>query len=138
MSRSGYSDDIENWSLIRWRGQVTSAIRGKRGQTFLRELLAALEAMPNKRLITHELREGGEMCALGALGAQRGLPLEEMDPDDPEVVAAAFGVAPQLVQEIVYKNDEDCDHMTPDQRWDHMRGWVKAHIKEGRGHDPHS
>lgn len=25
MSRSGYSDDVENWQLIRWRGQVASA-----------------------------------------------------------------------------------------------------------------
>ena len=38
MSRSGYSDDLDNWDLIRWRGQVSSAIRGKRGQGFLREL----------------------------------------------------------------------------------------------------
>jgi hypothetical protein len=37
MSRSGYSDDLENWSLIRWRGAVASAIRGRRGQAFLRE-----------------------------------------------------------------------------------------------------
>ena len=38
------------WSLIRYRGAVKSAIRGKRGQAFLREMLAALDAMPEKRL----------------------------------------------------------------------------------------
>ena len=55
MSRSGYSDDLETWQLIKWRGQVMSAIRGKRGQKFLRELLAALDAMPKKILITEDL-----------------------------------------------------------------------------------
>ena len=31
MSRSGYEDGLEMWDLIRWRGAVASAIRGKRG-----------------------------------------------------------------------------------------------------------
>lgn len=48
MSRSEYSENLDSWSLIRWRGQVVSAIRGKRGQAFLRELVDALEAMPEK------------------------------------------------------------------------------------------
>jgi hypothetical protein len=56
MSRSGYTEDCEDqWQLIRWRGAVRSAIRGKRGQAFLRELLAALDAMPEKRLIAGDL-----------------------------------------------------------------------------------
>ena len=42
MSRSGYSDSLENWDLIRWRGQVASAIRGKRGQQLLKELADAM------------------------------------------------------------------------------------------------
>lgn len=44
MSRSGYNDDCDGWALIRWRGAVNSAINGKRGQAFLRELVAALDA----------------------------------------------------------------------------------------------
>lgn len=56
MSRSGYSEDCDNdWSLIRWRGAVKSAIRGKRGQALLKEMLEALDAMPVKRLIRGEL-----------------------------------------------------------------------------------
>lgn len=55
MSRSGYSDDIDNWDLIKWRGQVASAIRGKRGQLFLRELLAALDALPNAHQLVQEI-----------------------------------------------------------------------------------
>lgn len=52
MSRSGYADWCDdNWAMIRWRGAVASAVRGKRGQAFLRELATTLDAMPEKRLI---------------------------------------------------------------------------------------
>ncbi|WP_256576270.1 hypothetical protein [Pseudomonas sp. KK4] len=71
MSRSGYSDDCENWSLICWRGAVNSAIKGKRGQAFLIELRDALDAMPVKRLTTNTLEADGEFCTLGALGDVR-------------------------------------------------------------------
>lgn len=63
MSRSGYIDELDQWDLIRYRGQVASAIRGKRGQAFLRDLLAALDAMPEKRLIAGTFeRDDGDMC----------------------------------------------------------------------------
>lgn len=41
MSRSGYTDEDDIWAMIRWRGAVTSAIRGKRGQQALREWVAS-------------------------------------------------------------------------------------------------
>ena len=44
MSRSGYGDDYgddDPLAIGRWRGAVNSAIRGKRGQQTLREILAA-------------------------------------------------------------------------------------------------
>jgi len=141
MSRSGYSEDIENWSLIRWRGQVASATRGRRGQKLLTELLAALDAMPDKALIAHELETmEGDVCALGALGKVRGIDMKQLDPDEPEQVAAAFDVAPQLVQEIVWMNDDECNYwwnettkqserITPEKRWVRMRAWVAKQIR---------
>jgi hypothetical protein len=72
MSRSGYQDYTDQWEVIRWRGAVRSAIRGKRGQAFLREMLAALDALPDKRLIRNELEVNGEYCALGAVGPAAG------------------------------------------------------------------
>ena len=73
MSRHGYSseyDDVDDiLALGRWRGQVSSAIRGKRGQAFLKEMIQALEAMPVKKLIAKELSDHGQVCALGAVGA---------------------------------------------------------------------
>jgi len=130
MSRAGYSDDLDQWELIKWRGQVASAIRGKRGQKLLRELLSALDAMPEKKLIAHELRtEQGEVCALGALGIARGIDLENLDPEDPDGIAAAFDVAQQLVREIEYHND-DWRGETPETRYERMRKWVASLITE--------
>lgn len=135
MSRSGYSDDLDNWSMIKWRGQVASAIRGARGQKMLREMLAALEALPDKRLIRHELRDqAGEVCALGALGVARGMDVDYLDPEDPEEVASAFDIAPQLAREIVFKNDE-CYYSgeQPEQRYSRMVLWVKEQIRDLSG-----
>lgn len=119
MSRSGYSDDCDGWDLIRWRGAVTSAIKGKRGQEFFRELAAALDAMPEKRLIADELQTAdGEFCTIGVLGAARGIDMSKLDPDDREAVAAAFNIAPALAAEIVHENDEGSD------QWD----WVNVEV----------
>ncbi len=83
MNRSGYCESCEGWELIRWRGAVASAIRGKRGQALLTELLTALDAMPDKRLIAHELEtDDGEVCALGAVGKLRQMQLSSLDPED--------------------------------------------------------
>jgi hypothetical protein len=147
MSRSGYSEDYDNdWTLIKWRGQVASAIRGRRGQALLRELLAALDAMPVKRLISHELREGpkvyvardgqvidrayvrGDVCALGSLGARRGMEMDDLDPEDPDTIAERFGVAHQLVREIEWMNDEGF-WGTPEELWVKMRHWVASQVK---------
>jgi len=132
VSRSGYSDDIDQWDLIKWRGQVASAIRGRRGQEMLRDLLAALDSMPDKSLTVHELETPeGEVCALGALGKARALDMQKVDPDEPEDVAALFGVAHQLVQEIVYENDECGGYgETPEHRWKRMRNWVAGQIRD--------
>ncbi len=98
----------------------------------LTDLLVALDAMPDKRLIQHELIQDGEVCTLGALGQSRGLAqLAELDPDDPEDIASAFGVAPALVREIEFENDEGgCQwpQETPEQRWTRMRAWVTQQI----------
>lgn len=133
MSRSGYSDDIDNWALIKWRGQVASSIRGKRGQKLLKELAEALDAMPVKRLIAHELKAEGSYCALGVVGEKRGINLEDLDPDDSETVAKEFDIAEQLAQEIVYQNDEaSCSWNSPEERWVYMRKWVDEQLTKAK------
>jgi hypothetical protein len=133
MSRSGYSDDCDGWSLIRWRGAVTSAMRGKRGRDLLLELRDALDAMPEKVLIAHELVDAdGDFCTLGVIGQARGLPLKDIDPEDSDQVAKLFDIAPALAKEIVFMNDEAAWYdETPQQRWTRMRNWVERSIAKG-------
>lgn len=133
MSRSGYDDDCDGWALIRWRGAVKAAIRGKRGRALLVELRDALDAMPEKMLIAHELVDaGGDFCTLGVIGKARGLALQEIDPEDSDKVAQLFGIAPALAKEIVFMNDEATWYdETPQQRWIRMRNWVEQAIEKG-------
>jgi hypothetical protein len=131
-NRSGYTDDVDNWAALKWRGAVTSAIRGRRGQAFLREMLEALDKLPSRRLINREMESvEGEVCALGALGRQRGLDLVTLDPRDSREVAATFNVALALACEIMYVNDEDVGYWreeTPEARWQRVRNWIAGQI----------
>lgn len=126
MSRSGYTDDCDSWDLIRWRGAVTSAIRGKRGQAFLREMLNALDALPDPVLISEELVDpDGDVCAIGSVGRARGMDMSGMDYEEPEEIAKAFGIARALAAEIAYENDEGSWHNEkPADRFKRIRKWV--------------
>lgn len=130
MGRAGYSDDwdFDNWSHIRWRGQVASATKGKRGQSFLLEMITALDAMPERRLVTNELQDGPNVCAIGSVGLCRGVDMAALDPEDPWAIAAAFDIASPLVREIEYENDEYWQPETPEQRWKRMRAWAVRHL----------
>lgn len=131
MSRSGYSDDCDGWHLIMYRGRVASAIKGKRGQKLLTEMLAALDAMPEKVLVKGELEKEGSYCALGVVGSARGMNLHSIDPEDAEQVSKEFDIATAMAREIVYENDEGgwWDE-TPEKRWERVRNWVDSNIKK--------
>lgn len=157
MSRSGYSDDLDPLELGRWRAQVASAIRGKRGQRMLRDLRVALDALPDRRLVSNSLlTTGGEMCAIGAVAAARGVAVEPAD-DGPDwydgedfydSVADKLDVAHQLVREVMYLNDDIATARwgrlvtaarwqswhgpleDPGRfRWRHLRRWVESKIR---------
>lgn len=161
MSRSGYSEDLDTWALIRWRGAVESAIRGKRGQKVLSEIADALDALPRKTLAAESLiTEVGEFCTLGALGRARGLDMQGVDPDDRDAVARLFGIPEALAAEIMYLNDEHeprydwenfqiCGPIRPwesntkwirterkdsaERRWTYMRKWVDSKLAKHGG-----
>lgn len=154
MSRSGYSDDAENVGL--WRGAVASALRGRRGQAFLRELLAALDALPLPRLVREDLVRapeyevigGAEYCALGALGRTRGADLTKVDPYNDLEVAETFDVAHALACEVMWINDEagPVYHYpvtlsdgtirnryrdeTPEERFARVRAWAVSKLRD--------
>jgi hypothetical protein len=130
VSRSGYNEDCDGWDLIRWRGAVNSAIKGKRGQQLLTEMATALDAMPVKKLISDELiSKDGEVCALGAVAKYKSLPVDNIDPHDSAQVAGTFNIAEALAREIAFIND-DAYCVTPEYRWKVVRQWVNENIQQ--------
>jgi hypothetical protein len=131
VSRSNYNDDNDdNWQFICWRGAVASATNGRRGQAFLREMLDAMDALPEPKLVASELEADGAVCAIGAVGKARGVEMSKLDPEDIETVSSVFGVSEALAREIVYMNDEWGSYKEmPEERYYRMRRWVKASIR---------
>lgn len=136
MSRSGYSDDYNPL----YRGTVASAARGKRGQALLRDLVAALNAMPDKRLSAGVLKdEDGCMCSLGALAEFRRIHVEDIAFDDDYGFSSAaswelsnrLDAAQCLINEVMFMNDEGgWGTETPETRWHRMWVWAQQLIKE--------
>ncbi len=146
MSRSGYVEDFDcddDLAYGRYRGQVASAFRGKRGQDFLRETLDALEGMPTKELADKTLKsKDGGFCTIGAVLHARGEALEAVDLDDDDrcdELSGQLGVAHQMVREIIWANDDTWDGWggtgyrkwgeTPAERWRRMREYIASKIR---------
>jgi hypothetical protein len=133
MSRSGYTDEYDDYGQIaRWHGQVASSSRGKRGQRFFVDLIAALDAMPERRLIRDELEADGGVCGIAALGRHRGVDLEPLrelvDEGDHDGLGEAFDIAAPLVAETMHCNDERFASVTPETRWKLMRAWAVENL----------
>jgi hypothetical protein len=78
-----YEDEYAELHRGRWDWNLEQATKGRKGQQALRQLEAALLAMPQHRLVDSELATpAGEVCAVGAAiayaEAQRhGIPFDE-------------------------------------------------------------
>ena len=133
MNRSGYTDDCDEDEADEWQCKLNDAMASPEGQAFLRELAAALDALPDKWLIEEQLvDEEGDCCAIGAVCKTRGLDTAGMDDEDGmECVAERLGVPWPLASEIV--NENDGYRETPERRWQRMRKWVDRHITQGNG-----
>lgn len=140
MSRSGYTDDYgddDPLAMGRWRQAVKRSIEGKRGQALLRELLEALDAMPEKRLYRGNFATAdGEFCTLGALGAKRGTKMDDLGDEydcDAKLVGQRFGIAPAMAAEIMYMNDE---YAVDDWKWIDVEicGPIRPHYPEWGKH----
>jgi hypothetical protein len=129
MSRSGYTDDCDDYLAIgRWRQAVNRALKGKRGQAFLRELLAALDSMSDKQLSAGSFQTAeGEFCTLGVIGNAKGIQMDDLldtesyEPDedgycDTQLVGNRFGIAMSMAAEIMWINDEH----TPNFEWEYF------------------
>ncbi len=147
--RIGYSEE-EAWQgqFALHRANTERAIRGKAGQAALRDLEAALLAMPRKRLVVKALAQGGEVCAIGALlvlkrvrsGATYEAAAAEIEatykPDDiadgayqTDDIADGEGVAPAMVAwRLVELNDIRHEDATPEERYEIVLGWVRSKL----------
>ena len=138
MSRSGYSDDCANREL--YRGNVDRAIAGARGQAFLKQLIAVLDAMPVKELISGEFVSDNGCCALGAICKARGIDTSDIDVETPpwehqHLLVKRLNIAECMVAEIEWENDENGPYHgpeTPADRWKRMRAWAVSHLKGER------
>jgi len=134
MSRSGYTDEYDSINL--WRQAVDRAVAGKRGQAFLRELVAALDALPEPKLIAGGLLDrSGNVCALGAVAKARGLDVPVMeDTEDAEHTAPEmgkmFGIARSMAGEIMCENEDLVSGETPEARWVRIRAWAVRMLRE--------
>lgn len=154
MSRSGYGDyygdDVYANAADLYEANRERALNGRRGQQFLKELLAALDALPEPRLVRGVMvdrHDCGGVCALGAVGRARGLDMSKIDlliehgdgegEDGTDVgvpVAELFGITQYVAREIMHVNDfkhwlDDGDLTeTPEDRFARVRRWVVERI----------
>ena len=145
---SRYSDcddyDLEPWMEGQAAGALQSAIRGRRGQRLLRDLIAGLDALPVPELAAGALEdpETGCACALGVVRRQRGseaVPLH-FDPTDQGAVfdwrdlAEPFDISQALANEVIAQNEfisERNDEQSRRRRWlsvSRLGGWAPDYI----------
>ena len=141
MSRYCDSDDYdyEPWMEGQAAGAMRSAIRGRRGQRLLRDLIAGLDALPVPELAAGALEdpETGCVCALGAVRLQRGaeaVPLR-FDPDDPDInwrhLAEPFDISETLAHAVISENEYSSKHndeQSRRRRWQSVRAWAVGHL----------
>lgn len=134
--RSGYSEDCEGPELVLWRGAVERAIHGRRGQRFFRELIAALDSLPEKKLCHGELRaEDGTYCALGVVADRLGV-LGDLDNSavEHDAIGRAIDIAPSLVREVEWVNDEQARDRDDAARYRRVRAWAENRLRKDEDH----
>lgn len=112
-------------------------MRGQRGDAFLHEMLAALDALPVKELESSALIYEGRACVLGAVALSRKIDAEKLEPfNDPNCgpvagdMAELFGIPRALAAEVMHENDEGTwGTETPEARFKRMRAWIVAQIE---------
>jgi hypothetical protein len=106
----------------------------------LRDLIAGLDALPRPELSAGALgdRRSGCVCALGAVGLQRGESFDELAQDNgnwsPHDIAndKLFNISATLANEIVSQNDywRDGSNRKEDRqsRWRHVKAWAEREL----------
>lgn len=148
--------DEEEWpgQFGLWDANCRRSIKGRKGQAALRELEAALLALPEKRLIADKLEDDeGRVCAIGALAKAKGV-TPKADPDyEMEEVGVELGMPRMVAWKVVAENDVTLDKVwnvaegplapndypyqgglllirdvTPEERYEKMLAWVQEQL----------
>ncbi len=90
-----------------WQANCRRSIRGMLGQRELRELEAALLALPEKRLIHGALEdESGGVCAIACYAKHKGIDLQKFDLEyESDEVGIAAGMPRLVAWKVVALND---------------------------------
>lgn len=156
--RIDWTDDEERpGQFALWDANCLRSIKGKVGQRELRELEAALLALPSKRLVQGTLADDDDVCAIGAYAKHKGVDISRFDPEDEsDGVGIAAGMPPLVAWKVVAMNDLHFDtvwevahgpiqrghgqyqggipyvrDMTPEERYERMLAWVRKQFIEG-------
>lgn len=161
--RINYTDEEDRpGQFALWDANCRRSIKGKDGQRELRELEAALLALPEKRLIHGALTDNdGGVCAIACYAKHKGLDLSKFDPEDEsDEVGIAAGMPRLVAWQVVALNDITLDtvwevahgpiqlgrgvykggiplvrEMTPEERYEKVLAWVRARLT-GLGPEP--
>ena len=133
MNRVNYQEDATPWEFLRYRGAVLSAIKGKRGQKLLKDLLEAFDSMQIKELVANELQGESGVCTLGCIAKAKGMDWSNWNDFKSDIISKELNIAKSLVNEIAFENDEICyfdkdSEKTRKKRWQKMRTWVERKI----------
>ena len=84
------------------------AIEGKKGQEFLKKLLAALDAMELKELHTDDFKnKNGGLCAIGCYANHFKIRVDDLYSDDAFSISKRLGISKTLAFKIIFQNDEN-------------------------------
>lgn len=139
MSRIGYAEDETfpgQFSL--WQANCGRSLQSQKGQGSLRELEAALLALPTKRLVANEFDNGTDVCAIGALARFKGLKPEGDTEYEMEEVGVQCGMPRLVAWKVVEVNDFSDLYsfsgpkLTPERRYDLVLDWVRRQLAKAK------
>lgn len=123
---SGYDNcECEENVAGLFRSILQRAASGKRGKKLLEDIVQAMMALSEPRLLSDNLEVDGEVCALGAVLRARNIVLNHIDCNAPGI-ARALDAPETLVREIISVNDDEFGLTveTPEERFKRFGSWA--------------
>lgn len=140
--RINYSEDEDYPGQFElWQANCRRSLLGAKGQAALRELEAALLALPSKRLIRNDLDDGADVCAIGALVRFKQITPQADAEFEMEDVGIECGMPRLVAWKVVELNDVELDYrwllgrsveITPEDRYQRVLEWVQELIRTGK------